>query len=49
MGLLGEDDPAPEPGSRQRRRACAKPAANDSDIGAEYLHVISPANLSLGD
>jgi hypothetical protein len=43
MRLLRENDPTPEPGGRQRRSARAKPAPNNGDVGAEYLHVASLA------
>ena len=47
MGLLREDDPAPEPGSRQRRCTRAKPSSDDSDVGAQYLHVVSLAGQAM--
>src|SRR5918996_2585869 len=42
-GLLGEDDPTPEPRGGARRRARAQPSADDSDVCAHRLHIVSSA------
>jgi hypothetical protein len=44
MGLLGEDDPAPEPRGCQRRRTRAQPSPDDRDVCPEYLHTVSLAD-----
>jgi hypothetical protein len=48
MRLLHDNDSAPEPGGRQCRSARAKPAPNNGDVGAVYLHVVSLAKPATG-
>ena len=39
VGLLGEDDAAPEPRRGERRRARAQPSADDRDVRTKHFHV----------
>jgi hypothetical protein len=44
MGLLGEDDPAPEPRGCQHRRAGAQPSPDDRDVCPKCVHTVSLAD-----
>ena len=44
MGLLGQDDPAPEPRGCQRRRTRAQPTPDDREVCLKCLHTVSLAD-----
>jgi hypothetical protein len=47
MGLLSQNDPAPEPCGSEPGCAGAEPAADDGDIRPKYLHVLLMSLVSL--